>query len=230
MRNRQKEETEQVQSTSNLLHSMLLDITKRIKGEKPPSNVSDHAMLEMATTRFEEQLRHPVRNFIWGELPRLTQIQIQRKLLDIEASKCELHHEMLMDTKKTFATLNSLPIIVISFWVLKISSAGVKQIQQSKGRSAQVQRRLLIKELEERISELPNFPLLNRHGHYMNGMVLYTLDRLYRAVERHAKATGEWPWVRNDITYLGDPYLTTPEKLIVTRRLKKMYSCLSRAH
>lgn len=27
----------------------------------------------------------------------------------------------------------------------------------------------------------------------MFGLVLYSLDRLYRAVERHANATGEWP-------------------------------------
>jgi hypothetical protein len=29
----------------------------------------------------------------------------------------------------------------------------------------------------------------------MFGLVLYSLDRLYHAVERHAKATGEWQWL-----------------------------------
>lgn len=29
----------------------------------------------------------------------------------------------------------------------------------------------------------------------MCGLLLYSLDRLYRAVERHAKATGEWQWL-----------------------------------
>ncbi|GKF13441.1 hypothetical protein Tco_0054903, partial [Tanacetum coccineum] len=32
------------------------------------------------------------------------------------------------------------------------------------------------------------FSLQNEHGHYVNGLVLYTLDRLYRAAERLAKA------------------------------------------
>ncbi|GJU07762.1 hypothetical protein Tco_1124192 [Tanacetum coccineum] len=45
MRSRQKEGMQQVQSTSNLLHS------EWIKGEKTPSNVLDHEMLEIATTR-----------------------------------------------------------------------------------------------------------------------------------------------------------------------------------
>jgi hypothetical protein len=29
----------------------------------------------------------------------------------------------------------------------------------------------------------------------MFGLVLYSLNRLYHAVERHAKATGEWQWL-----------------------------------
>nr|GEY94468.1 protein DGS1, mitochondrial [Tanacetum cinerariifolium] len=33
---------------------------------------------------------------------------------------------------------------------------------------------------------------LNEYGHYINGLLLFTLDRLYRVVERHAKEAGEW--------------------------------------
>ncbi|GJR84348.1 protein DGS1, mitochondrial, partial [Tanacetum coccineum] len=66
----------------------------------------------------------------------------------------------------------------------------------------------------------------NEHGHYINGLVLYTLDRLYKAVERVAKAAGEWKWVRNDITLLGDACLEMSDKLFVTSRLYKAYECL----
>ncbi|PWA43407.1 protein DGS1, mitochondrial [Artemisia annua] len=59
------------------------------------------------------------------------------------------------------------------------------------------------------------FSLQNEHGHYVNGLVLYTLDRLYKAVERHAKAYGEWSRVRDDLTSLGDPCLETSDKLHV---------------
>nr|GEV60413.1 protein DGS1, mitochondrial [Tanacetum cinerariifolium] len=34
----------------------------------------------------------------------------------------------------------------------------------------------------------------------MNGLLLFTLDRLYRVVERHAKAAGEWQWVKEGRT------------------------------
>lgn len=34
---------------------------------------------------------------------------------------------------------------------------------------------------------------------YSLGLVLYTLDRLYRAVEKHAKITGEWSWLVTEL-------------------------------
>ncbi|PWA89702.1 Nuclear control of ATP synthase 2 [Artemisia annua] len=70
------------------------------------------------------------------------------------------------------------------------------------------------------------FSLQNEHGHYVNGLVLYTLDRLYKAVERHAKAYGEWSRVRDDLTSLGDPCLETSDKLHVISGLHKTYHCL----
>ncbi|RVW90759.1 Protein DGS1, mitochondrial [Vitis vinifera] len=60
----------------------------------------------------------------------------------------------------------------------------------------------------------------------MFGMVLYSLDRLYRAVERHAKATGEWLCLRQDIVELAKPGLDTASKLILTARMERVYDCL----
>ena len=37
--------------------------------------------------------------------------------------------------------------------------------------------------------------LQEKDAQCMFGLVLYSLDRLYHAVERHAKATGEWQWL-----------------------------------
>ncbi|BBH02410.1 dgd1 suppressor 1 [Prunus dulcis] len=54
------------------------------------------------------------------------------------------------------------------------------------------------------------------------GLLLYSLDRLYHAVERHAKATGEWQWLSQDIIDLGKPSLQTEHKLRVTARLERL--------
>ncbi|KAF6164128.1 hypothetical protein GIB67_017712 [Kingdonia uniflora] len=53
-----------------------------------------------------------------------------------------------------------------------------------------------------------------------------SLDRLYRAVKRHAKATGEWPSLRHDIINLGKPGLQTAHKLIATSRIQHFYDFL----
>lgn len=37
--------------------------------------------------------------------------------------------------------------------------------------------------------------LQKKEAECMFGLVLYSLGRLYLAVERHAKATGEWQWL-----------------------------------
>lgn len=37
--------------------------------------------------------------------------------------------------------------------------------------------------------------LQEKESQCMFGLVLYSLDRLFHAVERHAKATGEWQWL-----------------------------------
>lgn len=37
--------------------------------------------------------------------------------------------------------------------------------------------------------------LQEKDAQCMFGLVLYSLDRLYHAVEKHAKATGEWEWL-----------------------------------
>nr|GEW37064.1 protein DGS1, mitochondrial [Tanacetum cinerariifolium] len=66
----------------------------------------------------------------------------------------------------------------------------------------------------------------NERGHYINGLLLFTLDRLYRVVERHAKEAGEWQWVRDDLTLLGDPCLKTSDKLHVISGLNERYHCL----
>ncbi|GJN07855.1 hypothetical protein PR202_ga25723 [Eleusine coracana subsp. coracana] len=58
------------------------------------------------------------------------------------------------------------------------------------------------------------------------GLVLYTLDRLCKAVESHAKETGEWLSLREDIFDLAKLDMGMPDKLIVVSRLKWMYSCL----
>ncbi|PWA84514.1 dgd1 suppressor 1 [Artemisia annua] len=226
MRNMQKEETEQLQLTSNLLHSFLLDFSERIKGEKSSSNVSDRKILEMATTSFEEQLRHPIRNFIWGELPLLLQIQILKKTHDIEVSMGKLHHQMLMDYETTNAILPSLPTIFISFGVLMISRTWVKQTK-AKGRSARAKRRLLLNELEKRIVELQNLSLSSVLFEVSNPLVLFgnpNLNCNYKEIFIYVLML--YKRVRDDITLFGDTGLATSDKLTITSRLKETYQCL----
>lgn len=129
-----------------------------------------------------------------------------------------------------FAILAALPAFFLSLVVLMLLRAWVKQDTraQGKGKIARVQRRLLIVEVEKKIVQFQSCidQGLEKDGQCMYGLILYTLDRLYRAVERHAKATGEWQSLREDINNLAKPNLVTIEKLRVTSRMAHMYDCL----
>ncbi|KAL8246150.1 hypothetical protein R6Q59_007366 [Mikania micrantha] len=222
-------ELEEVQLTSNSLHRMLLAFSEQTKGQKFPANASDQEMLEIVMGRYEKELMHPIQNLLGGELARAMLIQIQKLKLDIETAMLELN-QILRANEINFAILAALPAFFLSLVVLMLLRAWVKQDTRAEGRGriARVQRRLLIVEVEKRIMQFQNRidQGLEKDAQCMYGLVLYSLDRLYRAVERHAKATGEWQCLRQDISDLGNPNLQTAHKLIVTSRMERMYDCL----
>ncbi|XP_059070095.1 protein DGS1, mitochondrial-like [Cryptomeria japonica] len=50
-------------------------------------------------------------------------------------------------------------------------------------------------------------------------MILYTLDRLYKVTERHAKESGEWQSLHADILDLANPKLAVHYKLHISARM-----------
>ncbi|XP_071706726.1 protein DGS1, mitochondrial-like [Rutidosis leptorrhynchoides] len=222
-------ELEEVQLTSSSLHRMLLAFSEQTKGQKFPENISDQDMLEIVMGRYEKELINPIQNLLGGELARAMLIQIQKLKLDIETAMLELN-QILRANEINFAILAALPAFFLSLVVLMLVRAWFKQDTRAegKGRVARVQRRLLIVEIEKRILQLQNCidQGQEKDAQCMHGLILYTLDRLYRASERPAKATGEWRSLRQDICDLGKPKLETSKMLIVTSRIERMYECL----
>ncbi|XP_076926102.1 protein DGS1, mitochondrial-like [Bidens hawaiensis] len=224
-------ELEEVQLTSNSLHRMLLAFSEQTKGQKFPENASDQEMLEIVMGRYYvfESILPPFQNLLGGELARAMLIQIQKLKLDIETAMLELN-QILRANEINFAILAALPAFFLSLVVLMLLRAWFKQDTRAegKGRIARVQRRLLIAEVEKRIMQFQSRidQGLEKDAQCMYGLVLYTLDRLYRAVEAQAKATGEWQCLRQDISDLGKPNLQTAHKLMVTSRMERMYDCL----
>ncbi|XP_076923896.1 protein DGS1, mitochondrial-like [Bidens hawaiensis] len=139
-------------------------------------------------------------------------------------------NQILRANEINFAILAALPAFFLSLVVLMLLRAWFKQDTRAegKGRIAQVQRILLIVEVEKRIMQFQGRidQGLEKDAQCMYGLVLYTLDRLYRAVEAQAKATGEWQCLRQDISDLGKPNLQTAHNLMVTSHMERMYDCL----
>ncbi|KAK4855941.1 hypothetical protein QYF36_012535 [Acer negundo] len=220
---------EEVQLTSNSLHRMLLAFSEHTKGQKFPENASDQELLEIVMSRYEKELMHPIQNLLSGELARALLIQVQKLKLDIETAMLELN-QILRANEINFAILAALPAFFLSLFLLMLVRAWFKQDSRAEGRGrvARIQRRLLIVEVEKRIIQYQTYvdQGLEKDAQCMLGLVLYTLDRLFHSVERHAKATGEWQCLKQDIIDLAKPGLETSYKLMVTSRMERMYDCL----
>ncbi|XP_059430328.1 protein DGS1, mitochondrial [Corylus avellana] len=222
-------EPEEVQLTSNSLRRMLLTFAEQTKGQKFPENASDQEMLEIVMARYEKELMHPIQNLLNGELARALLIQVQKLKLDIETAMLELD-QILKANEINFAILAALPAFFLSLVLLMLMRAWLKRDTRAEGRGrvARLQRRLLLVEVEKRILQYQTYvdQGQEKEAQCMFGLALYSLDRLYHAVERHAKATGEWQCLRQDIIDLGKPGLQTTYKLIVTSRMERIYDCL----
>ncbi|KAK9124963.1 hypothetical protein Scep_013809 [Stephania cephalantha] len=222
-------EMEEVQLSTNTLRRMLLAFVEQQRDQKLPEDASDREMLEIVMARYEKDVMRPIQNLLGGEMASALLIQIQKLKLDIETAMLELD-QILKANQINFAILAALPAFFLSIVLLMLVRASFKQGKGAKGRGriARRQRRLLIVEVEETIAKFQNFI---DHGReeaaiHMFGLTLYNLDRLYRSVEGHAKATGEWQRIKQDIITLAKPGLPTAYKLIITSRMERVYDCL----
>ncbi|TVU47007.1 hypothetical protein EJB05_06583 [Eragrostis curvula] len=222
-------ERQELQLTEDSLNRMLLAFCEQISDGKLPEGVSSDQMMEMLAKRYEKELMHPIKNLFSGELARAMLIQIQKLKLDLESGLLEMD-QILRANAINFAVLAALPAFGLSLLLLVFVQTWVRRDHGAEGRGniARCQRRLLLVDVERRLMEFQHYRDngMEEEALCKFGLVLYTLDRLCKAVESHAKETGEWLSLREDIFDLAKLDMGMPDKLIVVSRLKWMYNCL----
>ncbi|XP_066380451.1 protein DGS1, mitochondrial-like isoform X2 [Miscanthus floridulus] len=222
-------ENQEVQLTEDSLRRMLVAFCEQTEGRKLPEDLSVQAMLETLTKRYEKELIHPIQNLFSGELARAMLIQIQKLKLDLESGLLEMD-QILRANAINLAVLAALPAFGLSLLLLVLLRTWIQRDHGAEGRGniARCQRRLLLVDVERRLMEFQHYRDngMEEEARCKFGLVLYTLDRLCKAVESHAKETGEWLSLREDIFDLAKLDMGTPDKMIVVSRLKWMYNCL----
>lgn len=219
---------EEVQLTSDSLHRMLLAFSEQTKGQKFPVNASDQKMLEIVMDRYEKELMHPIQNLLSGELVRAILIQVQKLKLDIETAMLELN-QILRANEINFAVLTALPAFFLSVLLIMLVRAWFKKDTKAegRGRAARTQRRLLVIEVKRGIKQYQTYvdQGLEKDAQCMFGLALYSLNRLYNSVKRHAEASDEWDRLYQDILVLARPGVQTADKLDVISDMDK-FDCL----
>uniref|UniRef100_A0A0D3FJ37 Uncharacterized protein n=1 Tax=Oryza barthii TaxID=65489 RepID=A0A0D3FJ37_9ORYZ len=212
---------------------MLLDFCGNTSNEKPPQDMSELAMMEIVMKRF-----FPFYLYLGCTQFKLTcifsnililKIQIEKHKLALLEAMLELD-QILRANEINFAILAALPAFGVSLLLLFAVRAWATHGRgaEGRGRTARRQRRLLLADVEKRLMEFQNCMAngMEEEACCKFGLTLYTLDRLYKAVESHARETGEWSSLREDMFDLAKPGVGMEDKLVLLSRLKGMYDCL----
>ncbi|CAM6083411.1 unnamed protein product [Calypogeia fissa] len=218
----------EAQLTQESLRRMLQDYVKQTTGNVS-EDLSQEELMKVMMTRYEDEVVHPLRNLLVGQLARALLIQVQKLKLDTERAMVELN-QILRANEINFAMLAAFPAVLLTLFVgfiiqKLITEEGKKAVQ---GRDAQAARRMLMAEVEKAILRFQLSIDEDREDEapWRFGMVIYALDMLYRSVEQAARATHEWSSLRGDIMDLATPRLATSYKLAITARMERIYECL----
>lgn len=223
-------EQEEVKLTSESLRRMLVAFAEHSEGGAAVADLSEQELMERMMSKYEKEVEHPLKSLMGGDLARAMLIQVQKLKLDIETAMLELD-QILRANEINFAVLAALPAFLLSFILMSIA----RQVAVSKGkgrdwrgRAAQLQRRLLMVDVERAIMDcqLAQPEGIEGPPSEQVGRLIYTLHLLYRAVQWPAKRAGEWKSLRRDILDLAQPDLRAEQKLLIAARMERIYECL----
>uniref|UniRef100_A0ACD5WXM8 Uncharacterized protein n=1 Tax=Avena sativa TaxID=4498 RepID=A0ACD5WXM8_AVESA len=224
-------EKEEVQLTEESLHRMLVAFVEETSKQRITKDASPQELMEIVMKQYEKESMNPIKNMWSGELARAMLIQVQKLKLDLQEAMLELD-QILKANEINFAILAALPAFGLSLLLLLVVRAWAMHDQgaEGRGRIAQQQRWKLLIAAERRLKEFEKCMIneMEDEARCTFGLILYTLDRLYKAVELHAKKTDEWSGLRDDMFNLAKPNVGVADKLAVLQGLKWNYTCLRR--
>ncbi|XP_047064205.1 protein DGS1, mitochondrial-like [Lolium rigidum] len=165
---------------------------------------------------------------------------LQKKLLELDRSLKEKKlgqqeamlelTQILEGNEIKFALCAAWPAFGLCLLLILLVRASVfhDQDEDQRGKMSRLPQRLLLRDAELRLLEFQKCMTngMEKKAASKFGLMLCDLDRLYKTVELHAKKTGEWSRVREDIVNLAKPHMPMADRLVVLRRLKEMYYCL----
>ncbi|OAE36008.1 hypothetical protein AXG93_93s1470 [Marchantia polymorpha subsp. ruderalis] len=184
----------EAQLTAESLNRMLLEFVKHTS-DKLPEDLTEQQMMEVMMTRYEEELVHPLRNLLAGQLARALLIQVQKLKLDTERAMLELN-QILRANEINFAILAAFPAVIVTCFLGYFGKVLLIETDEvGRGRAAQAKRRMLMAEVEKAIMcfQMMLDEARQEEAMWRFGMVIYGLDRLYKAVKKVAVESGEWP-------------------------------------
>lgn len=229
-RHREGSELGDVKLAAESLHRMLQEFVAQTEGSDTAESSSEQHLMELMMSRYETELNHPLRNFLVGELARALLIQVQKLKLDIETAMLELN-QILRANEINFALLSAVPALLGAFmigWLLKRPFIKGQKGAGGRGRKAQLRRRMMMVDVENAVMTCQKCIDEGQVDTFAEfGTLIYSLDRLYKAVRNSASESGEWSSLQKDVIELAKPRLSTYYKMAIVARMERVYECLA---
>lgn len=220
-------EADVVHLTAESLRRMLLEFAQQVSSAEVKQPISDKELMEIMMSKYEKEVTHPLQSLVGGELARAMLIQVQKLKLDIETALLELD-QILRANEINFAVLAALPALLVTTGLVSL----VRQFslyqqgrgREGRGRAAHLIRRMLMADVERILMESQiNKDKVDGLSPQQTGLLLYSIHKLHKSVQRHAQGLGEWSRLQVDLSDLSNPRLDIQYKLAVTARMERIY-------
>ncbi len=197
------------------------------KGEGEERVVVVPDATRLVTARVEEELKSPLTNMLAGDLMQLLLLQTQVMKVEMESALMQMD-QLMRANRLNFSLMACFPAALFAYFSALTLKASLSLSVYRRRAKRREEMRMLLHEAER---ALTNLKIAERRS-VQQGMLIYALDALYAAVQRHQHlfTRDEWRSVRIDVLELADPRVPIDNKLVTVARLARTKALVPEPH
>lgn len=199
------------------------------KNEIPVHEAVDGELMPLVMKRYEQELMQPIKNLFAGALVQMLLIQIQKLKVETESALMQMD-QILLTNQINFALMAATPAVLGMAGLMALIKHLVFKSPAAQRDAMRQELRMLLIEVDRALHhECDEESASSEEKSLQIGLLLFTLNYLYRAAYKHRIAMGldEWRSVRVDVVELAAPVISTESKIAIVQRMSRLYKCFS---
>mgnify|MGYP003305971631 FL=1 len=181
----------------------------------------------LVTARVEEELKSPLTNMLAGDLMQLLLLQTQVMKVEMEGALMQMD-QLMRANRLNFSLMACFPAALGMYTTVLAMKASLSLSVYRRRSKHREEMRMLLHEAERALTSLK----IAERRSVQQGMLIYALNSLYQAIQRHQHlfSRDEWRSVRIDVLELADPSIPIDNKLVTVARLSRTKALIPEPH